>query len=102
MNNYLKTLITENNNANTAIKQLEEVVAEYEIKTPKDKANFANLCILLRAKRMASEATEALLFNENVVVTDNDEYYQKIAAPSTEDCEDCEQANSPVKEKADE
>lgn len=78
VNNYIKNLIAINKTSNDSIASLEEVVSEMEIKNDKDKANFGNLCLILKANRIIAEATEAMLINENVLQDDNGNYYQKI------------------------
>ena len=75
---YIKNLININKTSNEAIAALEQVVNDIEIKDAKDKANFGNMCILLRANRMIAEASEAMLMNEDVLQNDKGEYYQKI------------------------
>ena len=42
------------------------------------KVNFGNLCIALKGFRMVSEATECLLRNENVLKTEDNEFYIKV------------------------
>lgn len=78
MNKYVKNLIENNTQATTAIKSLETTISNIEIKTEKDKANFGNLCIILKGYRMVAEGTECLLRNENIIKTDTDEFYAKI------------------------
>ena len=57
---------------------METVISSIEIKTEKDKANFGNLCIVLKGYRMVAEGTECLLRNEDVIKTNTDEFYSKI------------------------
>lgn len=78
MNKYVKNLIENNTQATAAIKTLETTISSIEIETEKDKANFGNLCIVLKGYRMVAEGTECLLRNENVIKTDTDEFYAKI------------------------
>lgn len=69
------------------IKGIEAAILDCEIKNDKDKANFGNLCIALKGFRMVAEATEALLVNENILKTDDGDFYQKVEmleVPSTE------------------
>lgn len=78
MNKYVKNLIENNTQATEAIKSLESTINSIEINTEKDKANFGNLCIILKGYRMVAEGTECLLRNENIIKTDTDEFYAKI------------------------
>lgn len=78
MNKYVKNLIENNTQATEAIKSLESTINSIKINTEKDKANFGNLCIILKGYRMVAEGTECLLRNENVIKTDTDEFYAKI------------------------
>lgn len=78
MNKYIKNLIENNTQATEAIKSLESTINSIEINTEKDKANFGNLCIILKGYRMVAEGTECLLRNENIIKTDTDEFYAKI------------------------
>ena len=48
-----------------------------KIENDKDKANFGNICVMLRGYRMIADASEAMLINENVL-KGNDGFYQKI------------------------
>lgn len=74
----IKKVIEINKLACANIKACEEAVKLYEIKNDKDKANFGNLCVALRGFRMVADATEALLINENVLKSEDGEFYQKV------------------------
>ena len=78
MNTYIKNLINVNNEANKNIDALESTIQNMNITTEKDKVNFGNLCIALKGFRMVSEATECLLRNENVLKTEDNEFYVKV------------------------
>ena len=78
MNDYIKTLINVNKEATKNIAALESTIQNIAVTTEKDKVNFGNLCIALKGFRMVSEATECLLINENVLKTENNEFYIKI------------------------
>ena len=78
MNAYIKNLIDVNNEANKNIATLESTIQNMNITTEKDKVNFGNLCIALKGFRMVSEATECLLRNENVIKTEDNEFYVKV------------------------
>ena len=84
----IKKVIEVNKLACDNIKALEDAVNLGEIKNDKDKANFGNLCVALRGFRMVADATEALLINENVLKSEDGEFYQKIeddvVPPTTE------------------
>ena len=78
MNDYIKTLINVNKDATKNIDALESTIQNITVTTEKDKVNFGNLCIALKGFRMVSEATECLLVNENVLKTEDNEFYIKI------------------------
>ena len=78
MNDYIKTLINVNKEATKNIAALESTIRNITVTTEKDKVNFGNLCIALKGFRMVSEATECLLVNENVLKTEDNEFYSKI------------------------
>ena len=78
MNAYIKNLIDVNNEATKNIDALESTIQNMNITTEKDKVNFGNLCIVLKGFRMVSEATECLLVNENVLKTEDNEFYVKV------------------------
>lgn len=88
MDMNIKCLININKFANENIAQLENLCAEIEITSDKEKANFGNACVALRGFRMVADATEAMLVNENVLKDDDGNFYQKIednvVPPSTE------------------
>ena len=78
MDEYIKTLINVNKDANKNIAALESTIQNIKVTTEKDKVNFGNLCIVLKGFRMVSEATECLLINENVLKTEDNEFYVKV------------------------
>ena len=78
MNEYIKNLISVNKEATKNIATLESSIQNVKITTEKDKAKFGNLCIVLKGFRMVSEGTECLLKNENVLKTENNEFYVKV------------------------
>lgn len=78
MDMYIKNLIDVNNEATKNIAALESTIQDMNITTEKDKVNFGNLCIALKGFRMVSEATECLLRNENVLKTEDNEFYVKV------------------------
>lgn len=78
MDEYIKTLININKDANKNITALESTIQNITVTTEKDKVNFGNLCIALKGFRMVSEATECLLINENVLKTEDNEFYVKV------------------------
>ena len=80
---FIKNLIDINNDANASIVSLENDAQAIKIENDKDKANFGNICVMLRGYRMVADASEAMLINENVLKGD-DGFYQKIE----EDTED--------------
>lgn len=74
---FIKNLIDVNNDANESIVALEADAQAIKIENDKDKANFGNICVMLRGYRMVADASEAMLINENVLKGD-DGFYQKI------------------------
>ena len=74
---FIKNLIDINNDANASIVALEHDAQAIKIENDKDKANFGNMCVMLRGYRMVADASEAMLINENVLKGD-DGFYQKI------------------------
>lgn len=85
MDAYIKNLIDVNNEASKNINALESTIQNMNITTEKDKVNFGNLCIALKGFRMVSEATECLLRNENVLKTEDNEFYVKVNTEETPD-----------------
>ena len=78
MNEFIKNLINVNKEATKNIVALESAIQNIKVTTEKDKANFGNLCIVLKGFRMVSEGTECLLKNENIIKTDDEEFYAKL------------------------
>ena len=74
---FIKNLIAINEDAVGSIQALEADIQAFKIEDDKDKANFGNLCVMLRGYRMVADASEAMLINENVL-KGNDGFYQKI------------------------
>ena len=84
----IKAIIGVNKLACENIASLQDAINNAEILNDKDKANFGNLCVALRGFRMVADATEAMLINENVLKSEDGEFYQKIeddvVPPTTE------------------
>lgn len=78
MNEFIKNLINVNKEATKNIVALESAIQNIKVTTEKDKANFGNLCIVLKGFRMVSEGTECLLRNDNVLKTEDNEFYVKV------------------------
>ena len=74
---FIKNLIAIYNDATVSIVNLEVDAQTIKIENDKDKANFGNICVMLRGYRMVADASEAMLVNENVLKGD-DGFYQKI------------------------
>lgn len=88
MEEYIKNLINVNKEATKNIAALESSIQNVKITTEKDKANFGNLCIVLKGFRMVSEGTECLLRNENVLKVNETDFYVKVTdeeQPSNEE-----------------
>lgn len=79
---FIKNLIEINNDANASIANLEIDAQSIKIENDKDKANFGNMCVMLRGYRMVADASEAMLINENVL-KGKDGFYQKIETEET-------------------
>ena len=84
----IKKVIEINKLACDNIASLEDAIQSFDIKNDKDKANFGNLCVILKGFRMVADGTEALLVNDDVLKGEDGEFYQKvkddIVPPSTE------------------
>lgn len=95
---FIKTLIAINENAVASIQNIETTIQAFKIKDDKSKANFGNLCVMLRGYRMVADASEAMLINENVLKGD-DGFYQKIEDEDEEEVPEHkeEPANTPSK-----
>ena len=78
MKMFVEKLIKVNKFVNNEIQALQETIANGKFETEKDRINFGNLCTALTGFRLVNDAMEALLANEDVVVTDSGNYYQKI------------------------
>ena len=74
---FIKNLIAINEDAVASIQNLETDIQAFKIEDDKTKANFGNLCVMLRGYRMVADASEAMLINENVL-KGKDGFYQKI------------------------
>ena len=75
----IKTLIEVNKLASKNIKELQDTIANANFdNSEKDRVNFGNLCTALTGFRLVNDAMEALLANEDVVVTERGAYYQRI------------------------
>lgn len=75
---FIRNLIDINTDANKSIENLERDINAISINNDKDKANFGNMCVMLRGFRMVADATEAMLINENVLKDDEGNFYKKI------------------------
>ena len=75
---FIKNLISINEDANVSIQNLEADAKAIKIEDDKDKANFGNICVMLRGYRMIADASEAMLINENVLKGKDGNFYQKI------------------------
>lgn len=83
-NEYIKNLIEVHKIERERIADIQDVVANCEIENDKDKANFGNLCLILKASRIICDATEAMLANEDVILGADGEFYQKVGETETE------------------
>ena len=88
MNKYIKNLVETNEQATEAIKSLESTINSIEIETEKDKANFGNLCIVLKGYRMVAEGTECLLRNEGIFKGADNKFYTDIKNTLLKDTKD--------------
>ena len=79
MNINVEKLIEVNKFASQNIKKLQETIANANFdNSEKDKINFGNLCTDLTGFCLVNDAMEAILANEDVIVTEQGGYYQKI------------------------
>lgn len=81
---FIKNLIDINNDANASIVNLEADAQAIKIENDKDKANFGNICVMLRGYRMVADASEAMLVNENVLKGEDGSFYQKVEEEADE------------------
>lgn len=88
MNKYIKSLVKINEESTEAIKSLESTISSIEIETEKDKANFGNLCIVLKGYRMVAEGTECLLRNEGILKGADNKFYTDIKNTLLKDTRD--------------
>ena len=82
---FIKNLIEINEDANAGIVNLERDAQNIQIENDKDKANFGNICVMLRGYRMIADASEAMLINENVLKGNDGNFYQKIEEDNEEE-----------------
>ena len=82
---FIKNLIAINEDAVASIQNLENDIQSFKIEDDKSKANFGNLCVMLRGYRMVADASEAMLINEDVLKDDNGNFYQKIETEEPND-----------------
>ena len=96
---FIKNLIDINEDANASIVALEADAQAIKIDSDKDKANFGNICVMLRGYRMIADASEAMLINENVLKGKDGNFYQKIEEDDEEEAPEHEEApaNTPSK-----
>lgn len=79
METNISEIIKINNFAIENIKGLEAAIANYKFSPDtKNKAEFGNLCTALIGFRHVNDAMEAILANEDVLVSPDGSYYQKI------------------------
>lgn len=95
MNNkeFIRNLITINKDANTSIVNLEHDAQAIKIENDKDKANFGNICVMLRGYRMIADSSEAMLINENVLQDEKGDFYQKIEDEEEKDMSQTHNSN---------
>ena len=74
----MEFLIVQNKNAELNIAELEAACRDCVIEDEKDKANFGNFCILLRSFRAIKEASEAILENDDILKSQNGDFYKKV------------------------
>ena len=77
-NAFIKNLISIHNDAVESINNLEIDAKFINIENDKDKANFGNMCVMLRGYRMIADASEAMLINENVLKGEDGCFYEKV------------------------
>lgn len=90
---FIRNLISINKDANTSIVNLEHDAQAIKIENDKDKANFGNICVMLRGYRMIADSSEAMLINENVLKDDNGDFYQKIEDEEEKDMSQIHNSN---------
>ena len=78
MKDFVKRMIKEHGELCVRIKKLEDYVYS-ERSDADDKAEFANKCMQLSAMRNYERALYARLVNQNIVITEDGEYLEKVA-----------------------
>lgn len=82
----MKEIIEINKLATEYCKKLEATIAEFapSDNLAKDKADFGNIIVMLKGFRMIKEASEALLYNNDILKSPSGEFYAKIEDESEE------------------
>lgn len=75
---YRNFIINEHNNAVRNINDLEKTCANCKVTDDKSKAQFGNFCIALKGYRLVTDATEAILMNEDILKGEDGCFYEKI------------------------
>lgn len=91
MKDFVKRMVEEHSQLVVRINALDKVVYSDESDYFHN-ADFANLCIQLKAMRIYAEALEARLANQNVAFEDG-QYFEKVAQLNTNSSSTTEKTN---------
>lgn len=91
MKDFVKRMVEEHSQLVVRINALDKFVYSDESDNLHN-ADFANLCIQLKAMRIYAEALEARLANQNVAF-ENGQYFEKVAQINTTDNNTIEKTN---------
>lgn len=91
----MKEIIEINKLATEYCKKLEATVAGFgpTDNLAKDKADFGNIIVMLKGFRMVKEASEAFLYNNDILKSPSGEFYAKIKDESEENTEPAEKTD---------
>lgn len=78
MENFVKRMIEEHSALIVKIDALENYIYS-ERSNNDDKVEFGNKCVQLSAMRSYEKALRARLINQNIEITDDGSYYEKVA-----------------------
>ena len=78
MNEYIKCLIKLNKDSINNITILENILKTVNTETPNGKVEFGYLCVVLESLRTIAFRTEHLLNNNDIIKTEEGDFYSKI------------------------
>ena len=93
-----KDIIEANKAATRIVADLEKVIQDFEFNNTdslKAKAEFGNFIVMLKGARLVKEATEALLQNNDILISPAGEYFQKVDDINTTENTESEDVKAP-------